>query len=104
MNAALKKLTVVVTLAGLVATGSLAAATPAAAGWGWRHGGGWGYHREGWGVPVVAGLLGAVAVGTLANAATAPTYYAAGPCYFGDRPVVDAWGNVVDYRRARICE
>ena len=61
MNVAFKKLTVAVALASLVATGSLAAATPAAAGWGWRHGGGWGYHRGGWGVPVAAGLLGALA-------------------------------------------
>jgi opacity protein-like surface antigen len=58
MNVAFKKLTVAVALASLVATGSLAAATPAAAGWGWRHGGGWGYHGGGWGVPVAAGLLG----------------------------------------------
>jgi hypothetical protein len=41
MTAAFKKLTVAVALAGLVATGSLAAATPAAAGWGWRHDGSW---------------------------------------------------------------
>lgn len=46
MNVAFKKLTVAVALASLVATGSLAAATPAAAGWGWRHGGGLGLPRR----------------------------------------------------------
>ena len=96
MNVAFKKLTVAVALASLVATGSLAAATPAAAGWGWRHGGGWG-------VPVAAGLLGALAVGAIAGAASQPAYYG-GPCYPANRPVIDAWGNVVGYRPTRVCD
>jgi ABC-type amino acid transport substrate-binding protein len=103
MNAAFKKLAVAVALASLVATGSLAAATPAAAGWGWRHGGGRGYHSGGWGVPVAAGLRGAIAVGAIASAASQPAYYD-GPCYLANRPVADAWGDVVGYRRAQVCE
>jgi len=103
MNVAFKKLTVAVALASLVATGSLAAATPAAAGWGWRHGGGWGYHGGGWGAPVAAGLLGALAVGAIAGAASQPAYYG-GPCYPANRPVIDAWGNVVGYRPTRVCD
>ncbi len=108
MNVAFKKLTVAVALASLVATGSLAAATPAAAtpaaaAWGWRHGGGWGYHGGGSGVPVAAGLLGALAVGAIAGAASQPAYYG-GPCYPANRPVIDAWGNVVGYRPTRVCD
>ena len=102
MNVAFTKLTVAVTLASLVATVSLAAATPAAAGWGWRHGGGWGY-RGGWGAPVAAGLLGALAVGAIAAAASQPAYYG-GSCYPANRPVIDAWGNVVGYRPTRVCD
>ena len=104
MNAAFKKLTVAAALASLLATGSLAAATPAAAGWGWRHGGGWAYHGGGWGVPVAAKLLGALAVGAVASAASQPAYYG-GSLLPGDNcPVIDAWGNVVGYRPARVCD
>jgi len=104
MNATFKKLTTAVALASLVATGSLAAATPAAAGWGWGHGGGWGFHRGGsWGVPVAAGLLGGLAVGAIAGATSQPAYYGGGPCYLTNRPVTDAFGNIVGYRRVQVC-
>jgi hypothetical protein len=55
------------------------------------------------GVPVAAGLLGALAVGAIAGAANQPVYYG-GPCYPANRPVIDAWGNVVGYRPARVCD
>jgi hypothetical protein len=64
----------------------------------------WGYHRGGWGVPVAAGLLGALALGAVAaDAAGHPAYYG-GSCYPADRPVTDAWGNVVGYRPTRVCD
>jgi hypothetical protein len=97
MNAFFKKLTSVAAIVGVVTVGSLASASPAAAwGWGWRHGGGWG-------APVAAGVLGALAVGAIAGAATAPAYYPAPPCRLVDRPATDAWGNVVGYRRVEVC-
>jgi hypothetical protein len=95
MNATFKKLTTAVAVASLVATGSLAIATPAAAGWGWGHGG--------WGAPVAAGLLGGLAVGAIAGAVGQPAYYGGDPCYLANRPVTDAWGNIVGYRRVQIC-
>jgi hypothetical protein len=95
MNATFKKLTTAVALASLFATGCLAIATPAAAGWGWRHGG--------WGAPVAAGLLGGLAVGAIAGAVAQPAYYGGDPCYLANRPVTDAWGNIVGYRRVQVC-
>jgi hypothetical protein len=89
--------------AGLaVATLSLglaASTTPAAAwGGGWG-GGGWGggwHHGWGWG-------LGGVGVGLALGAAAAATPYY-GTCYFTRQPVVDGYGNVIAYRRIRVCD
>ena len=100
MNVAFKKLTVAFALTNLVATGSLATATPAAAGWGWRHGGGLGLPRRRLGRSSRGGTLGALAVDAIAGAASQPNYYG-GPYYLANRPVIDAWGNVVGYRPAK---
>ncbi|MGA2636639.1 hypothetical protein [Methylocella sp.] len=77
--------------------GVAASATPAAA-WGyhpWGWGGGWG---PGWGVGAAAA---GVALGAAA-AATAAPYYAPA-CGFARQPVVDGYGNIVAYRRIRVC-
>jgi hypothetical protein len=87
--------------AGLAITtlslGLAASATPAAA-WGyhpWGWGGGWG-PGWGWGAGAVAA---GVALG--AAAAAAPAYYPA--CGVARQPVVDGYGNIVGYRRVRVC-
>ncbi len=102
MTANLKK-----TLAGGLAALTLGiavatASTPAAA----QGGFGWG---------LGAGLLGGVAIGALAARPyyyPPPYYYGPGPgpayypgpgCYWQRRPAVDAYGNVVGYRRVRVC-
>ncbi len=63
-------------------------------GWGggWKGGGGWGWGAGG----VAAGLA-------LGAAAAAATPYYAPACYFTSQPVVDVYGNVVGYRRVRVC-
>jgi hypothetical protein len=128
MDARLKKFAAAA-LVGVIVAGSIGVATPAAAGgYGWGHGGGyggwhgghggwghggwghggWGHHRHGgWGAPVAAGILGGLALGAAA-AASQPYYgygggYYARSCYPADQPVVDDWGNVVGYRRVRVC-
>lgn len=78
---------------GLVATTlgiDVATSTPAAA---------WGYHHGGWGWG-----LGGVAAGlALGAAASTPYYYGYSGCYFTRQPVVDGYGNIVGYRRIRVC-
>jgi hypothetical protein len=86
-------------------------ATPASAdGWGWG-GHGWGRH-DGyrgpgrWDNGAAAAAFGGFALGAIAGAAARQPLYD-GPyeeCFFVERPVTDGWGNVVDERRARICE
>jgi hypothetical protein len=93
-----------------VVVGLLAAATPAKAdGWGWGHrgwgGGNWGWGGWNNGGVAVAAALGGFALGAVAGAAAQPGYGVPyGECYFVDRPVTDGWGNVVEYRRARVCQ
>jgi hypothetical protein len=102
MRADLKK-AAVATIAGVLVLGSLGAASPAAAG-GYRGHGYWGHrHHSGWGAPLAAGVLGALAVGAAIGAAQQP-YYGYGSCYPADQPVLDAWGNVVAYRRVQVCD
>lgn len=72
------------------------AAAPAAAG-PWH--GPWGYHPWGWGVGAAAAGL---AIGAAAAAAAAPYDYAPA-CYFSRQPVLNAYGDVVGYRRVRVC-
>jgi hypothetical protein len=55
----------------------------------WRHGGGWGYHgrgHPGWGIPLVAGLVGlgvgAAIVGSQPVYAPPPAYYYPPPGYY----------------------
>ncbi|HUZ90351.1 MAG TPA: hypothetical protein VMU78_00380 [Methylocella sp.] len=69
--------------------GIAATSTPAAA---------WGYHHPwGWGI---GGLAAGLALGA---AAAAPYYYGDEGCYLARQPVVDAYGNVIGYRRIRVC-
>jgi hypothetical protein len=100
--------------------------------YGWGHGGGywgprygWGYRTASWGRPyygyypygyyrsydnggaVVAGLIGGLALGAIANAATRPAYYrtaypAYNNCFFERRRIVTRSGVVV-VRRVRSC-
>ena len=85
--------TITATLAALtLGVTVLASASPASAG---------GYHRGfGWG-PAAAIGIGALAIGAIA-ASSGPAY--AADCYIARRPVLDAWGNVVGYRRVRVCD
>lgn len=82
------------TLAALTVAGTLlAAAAPAEAGW---------RHRRGWhGGAVAAGVVGALALGAIAaSAASGPVYSG---CVVERRPVYNAWGEVVGFRRVRVC-
>jgi hypothetical protein len=47
--------------------------------------------------------LGGLAVGAIAGAVGQPAYYGGDPCYLANRPVTDAWGNIVGYRRVQVC-
>lgn len=83
-----------------------AGSTPAEARWGWR-GGYWGW---GWGGPVAAGVLGGLAVGSLAAASAYPYYYPYGPgpypapgCYPQRQPAYDGAGRFIGYRVVRVC-
>lgn len=67
---------------------------------------------------VVAGVIGGTALGAVIGSAAAagPRYYPPPPvyvapveydapaCWFERRPVLDPYGYVVGYRRARVCE
>lgn len=118
MDAMFRKRAAVAAIAGVLAAGSISVATPAAAdGYGWGHGrpaygrpgwgphrgwGGGGYRHGGWGAPVAAGVLGALALGAAAAAAQQP-YYGYRSCYPADQPVTDDWGNIVAYQRVQVC-
>ena len=79
---------------------------------------GWGRGGYFWGPAAAIGLIGGVVAGG-ALAAAQPAYpsgYPAYPagygvydepppiCYFAREPVVDGWGNLISYRRVRVCE
>ena len=69
-----------------------ASATPAAA---------WGHKHHGWGgAGLAAGVFGALAVGAIA--ANAGGYYG-GDCYTERRAVTNYYGDVVGYRKVRVC-
>ena len=87
-----KSLTVGLSALTIVASLS-AASTPASA----RNGG-----------AIAAGIIGGLALGAMA-AGAANSYYAprrayAGSCWIERRPVTNHWGDVVGYRRIRVCE
>lgn len=73
---------------------------------GWGRGGGYF-----WGPAAALGFVGGVVAGG-ALAAAQPGYPAgygvydepAPTCYFARQPVVDGWGNLISYRRVRVCE
>ncbi len=52
-----------------------------------------------------AALFGALAVGALAAGAIASGAYAApADCYIERRAVTNRWGDIVGYRRVRVCD
>ena len=77
-----------------------ASAGPAAAEW---------RDHDGWGGPAAAGLIGGLALGALAAGAAQPAYGppvvydAPPPCWMERRPLFDPYGNIVGYRRYRVC-
>lgn len=90
------KTTLTASIGALAIVASFAvSATPAAAGW---HG-----HR-GVGAGLAVGLLGAAIVGG-AIAASQPTYAAPvyGGCELRRRPVYNRFGDVIGFRRIRVC-
>jgi hypothetical protein len=90
------KIVAIVLAAATFGVGVAATATPAAA---WEH------HHGGWGGPVAGGIIGGLALGALASSAAAPRgYYVEGGCWFERQPVVNRWGDVVGYRRVRVCD
>jgi hypothetical protein len=105
------KSTLVKTLAAAGLAFGLAVSPAAADGWGhggYHHEGGWGHgwrHGDGdWGATAAAGVIGGLALGALATqGAYQPSYYPA-PCRIVDEPVFDPYGEVVDYRRIRLCD
>ena len=99
----------VVVLAGLA--GASLATSAAADGWGWDGHRGWGHrHWRGdhWdnGGAAAAAALGGFALGAVAGAAAQQPHYGAayGDCHFVDRPVVDDWGHIIEYRRTEVCD
>jgi predicted lipid-binding transport protein (Tim44 family) len=85
------KKTLAATLSAVVLAGSLAAtATPASA-------------RYGRNAAFFGGLVGGLAVGALAAGAYNGGYYG-GDCYFDRRPVYNHWGDMIGYRRIRVCD
>jgi hypothetical protein len=89
MNAFKKTITVVVAAATIGAT---FASAPATAGWRGHHGG---YG----GGAAAAGVLGVLALGAIAaSAASAPSQ-----CWIERRAVTNRFGDVVGYRRIRVC-
>jgi hypothetical protein len=106
----MKKLLTTLAAVGTIAVASVAAPTSASAQWrgGWHHHGGWGG-----GGAVAAGVLGGLALGTIA-ANSYPYYggygypagaYAYGPgpggCYLQRERFWDGWGWRI--RRVRVC-
>lgn len=83
------------TLAAVAMAGALVATTGSAeAGWRNRH--------HGWhGGAVAAGVIGALAIGAIAASAAAPAPVYA--CGVERRPVYNAWGDIVGWRRVRVC-
>jgi hypothetical protein len=90
------KTTLTASIGALAIAASFAvSATPAAAGW----------HGHGYGGGLAVGLLGAAIVGG-AIVASQPTYAApvyGGGCELQRRPVYNRFGDVIGFRRIRVC-
>jgi hypothetical protein len=94
MNTISKK-TIAASVGALAIAASFAVtATPAAAGW----------HGHGYGGGLAVGLLGAAIVGG-AIAASQPSYAAPiyGGCELRRQPVYNGFGDVIGFRRVRVC-
>ncbi len=64
--------------------------------------------QPGWGVPLAAGVVGGLALGGAIASSNQGYYgpapvYSGGECWMERRPVVDYYGNVIRYRRIRVC-
>ena len=96
----LSKKTITAALGALTLGAAIVATSTPAAAWGHRHHGGWG-----WRGPAVVGALalGALAAGS-AYSYAGSAYSYAGECYISRQPVTNRWGDVVGYRRVRVCE
>ena len=120
MTSKFSKFIAATAIVGVLAAVPLATATPAAAnGWGYHGGGygGWGHHHDhggAWAGVAAAGLLGALAVGAIANSARQPYYdsyqqpayyphQTYRSCYPVNQPVTDDWGQLLYYERVRVC-
>ena len=56
-----------------------------------------------------AAFFGGLAIGALAGGALSGGYYNSGygyggDCYFDRRPVYNHWGDVIGFRRIRVCD
>ena len=91
ITAALATLTLGVTV--------LSSTAPASARGFYRSAGFYHHSGPGWGGAAALGI-GALALGAIA-ASSAGAY---GDCYIARRAVVDDFGNVVGYRRVRVCD
>ncbi|MBG0811109.1 hypothetical protein IY145_17190 [Methylosinus sp. H3A] len=80
-------------LLALTLTGSTILASTAEANPYRRH-----HHGHYWGGVAAAGALTALTLGAIA-ASQAPS-----DCYMTRQPVTDDWGNVLYFRRVRVCE
>ena len=89
------KKTLTATLAAATIGLTIAASSTPAAAWGYKH------HHRGWGgAGIAAGVVGALALGAVA--ANAGGYYG-GSCYIERRAVTNYYGDVVGFRRVRVC-
>jgi hypothetical protein len=92
----LNKIVAIILTAATLGVGIAATATPAAA---------WGHPPGGRGGPVAGGIIGGLALGALASSAAGPRgYYVEGSCWIERQPIVNRWGDVVSYRRVRVCD
>ncbi|HEV2575236.1 hypothetical protein [Methylocella sp. CPCC 101449] len=91
----ISKKTLAATAGALALAATFAASTPASAGW---------KHHHGYGGGLAVGLLGAAIVGGAIAASQQPAYGYGGGCEIRQRPIYNAWGDVVGYRRpVRVC-
>jgi hypothetical protein len=79
-------------LGAVIAASTFTASTAQADPWRHRH------HGHYWGGVAAAGALTALTLGAIA-VSEAPSN-----CYVARRPVTDDWGNVLYFRRMRVCE
>ena len=50
---------------------------------------------------LAAGIVGTMALGAMSSG---PAYAYGGGCYITRQPITNGWGDVIGYRRVRVCE